>query len=114
MLEINKIRENKESIISLLKVRNKDFSHLIQDALTQDELRRKSQFTLDQELSEMNQLSKNIGELFKEGKQEEAILLKNKTVMLKESTKKLKEQLLSSEIAIKDNATFKTIVDSLK
>ena len=43
MLEINKIRENKESIISLLKVRNKDFSHLIQDALTQDELRRKSQ-----------------------------------------------------------------------
>jgi len=102
MLEINKIRENKESIISLLKVRNKDFSHLIQDALTQDELRRKSQFTLDQELSEMNQLSKNIGELFKEGKQEEAILLKNKTVLLKESTKKLKEQLLSSEISIKE------------
>ena len=102
MLEINKIRENKESIISLLKVRNKDFSQLIQDALTQDELRRNSQFTLDQELSEMNQLSKKIGELFKGGKQEEAILLKNKTVLLKESTKKLKEQLLSSEIAIRE------------
>ena len=102
MLEINKIRENKESTISRLKVRNKDFSQLIQDALTQDELRRNSQFTLDQELSEMNQLSKKIGELFKGGKQEEAILLKNKTVLLKESTKKLKEQLLSSEIAIKE------------
>ena len=102
MLEINKIRENKESIISLLKIRNKDFSELIQDALTQDEIRRNSQFNLDKELSELNQFSKKIGELFKSGKQAEAKSLKDKTALLKDSTKKLKEQLTNSEIAIKE------------
>jgi seryl-tRNA synthetase len=102
MLEINKIRENKESIISLLKTRNKDFSELILDALNQDEIRRNSQFNLDKELSELNQLAKKIGELFKNGKQEEAKSLKDKTAILKDSTKKLKEQLTNSEIAIKE------------
>ena len=102
MLEINKLRENKESIISLLKIRNKDFSELIQEALDHDEIRRNSQFNLDQELSEFNQLSKKIGELFKSGKQEEAKSLKDKTGLLKESTKKLKEQLMNSEIAVKE------------
>ena len=102
MLEINKIRENKDSIISLLKIRNKDFSELIQEVLDQDETRRNSQFTLDQELSKLNQLSKKIGELFKSGNQAEATLLKDETGLLKDSTKNLKEQLTNSEIAIKE------------
>ena len=64
MLHINRIRENKLEIVEQLKVRNVDFSALINEIIELDEIRRNSQHSLDQELSELNQLSKKIGELF--------------------------------------------------
>ena len=78
MLEINNIRENKESIIGQLKIRNKDFEKLIVEVINLDELRRSAQFKLDNELAELNQLSKKIGELFKTGQHQQANELKQK------------------------------------
>ena len=97
MLRINRIRENKLEIIEQLNVRNTDFSDLIHEIIDLDEIRRSSQHSLDQELSELNQFSKKIGELFKSGNKEEANELKLKTGQLKESIKTLKDQLSSSE-----------------
>ena len=97
MLRINRIRENKLEIIEQLNVRNTDFSGLIHEIIDLDEIRRSSQHSLDQELSELNQFSKKIGELFKSGNKEEANELKLKTGQLKESIKTLKDQLSSSE-----------------
>ena len=84
MLELNFIRKNNKSIIEHLKVRNKDFRDLILKVLDFDEQRRSAQFKLDNELSELNQLSKEIGEMFKSGQQQAAIKLKEQTTLLKE------------------------------
>ena len=102
MLELSFIRENNESIIEHLKVRNKDFRDLILKVLDFDEQRRSAQFKLDNELSELNQLSKEIGEMFKSGQQQAAIKLKEQTTLLKDSTKELKQHLVDLETSIKE------------
>ena len=102
MLELNFIRENNKSIIEHLKVRNKDFKDLILKVLDFDEQRRSAQFKLDNELSELNQLSKEIGEMFKSGQQQAAIKLKEQTTLLKDSTKELKQHLVDLEKSIKE------------
>ena len=102
MLELSFIRENNESIIEHLKVRNKDFRDLILKVLDFDEQRRSAQFKLDNELSELNQLSKEIGEMFKSGQQQAAIKLKEQTTLLKDSTKELKQHLVDLENSIKE------------
>ena len=102
MLEINKVRDNKDQFIAQLNLRNKDFSPQILEVINQDEVRRNSQFKLDEQLAELNQLSKKIGELFKTGQKDQAIALKEKTAQLKEATKTLKEQLSNAEVSIKE------------
>ena len=102
MLELSFIRENNESIIEHLKVRNKDFRDLILKVLDFDEQRRSAQFKLDNELSELNQLSKEIGEMFKSGQQQAAIKLKEQTILLKDSTKELKQHLVDLENSINE------------
>ena len=64
MLQVNRIRENSLELIEQLKVRNVDYSDLINEVIELDEVRRSSQHHLDQDLSELNQISKKIGELF--------------------------------------------------
>ena len=102
MLEINKVRDNKDQFIAQLNLRNKDFSPQILEVINQDEVRRNSQFKLDEQLAELNQLSKKIGELFKTGQKDQATALKEKTAQLKEATKTLKEQLSNAEASIKE------------
>lgn len=93
MLQLQAIRDNKSEIIEALKKRNIDASSLIEGVLKLDEKRRATQTELDNTLAESNKLSKEIGELFKGGKAQEANALKEKTGVLKEGSKKLGEDL---------------------
>ncbi|WP_421813521.1 serine--tRNA ligase [Flagellimonas sp.] len=93
MLQIQNIRENKESIITALKKRNLDTVPMISKVLELDEKRRSIQTELDATLAESNKLSKEIGTLFKTGKAQEANVLKEKTAGLKEASKKLGDDL---------------------
>ncbi|MCK0160901.1 serine--tRNA ligase [Allomuricauda sp. F6463D] len=93
MLQIQNIRENKESIITALKKRNVDAAPMISKVLELDEKRRSIQTELDATLAESNKLSKEIGMLFKTGKAPEANILKEKTAGLKEASKKLGDDL---------------------
>ena len=93
MLQIQNIRENKESIITALKKRNLDTVPMISKVLELDEKRRSIQTELDATLAESNKLSKEIGILFKTGKAQEANVLKEKTAGLKEASKKLGDDL---------------------
>ncbi|MGN7515626.1 MAG: serine--tRNA ligase [Allomuricauda sp.] len=93
MLQIQNIRENKESITTALKKRNIDAAPMISKVLELDEKRRSIQTELDATLAESNKLSKEIGMLFKTGKAQEANALKEKTAGLKEASKKLGEDL---------------------
>ena len=101
MLQINKLRENTEGAIELLKVRNKDFTSEINGILAADDKRKASQAELDSVLAESNRLSKEIGDLFKSGKAAEASVLKEETFLLKEKSHALKEEMTKAEEEIK-------------
>ncbi len=89
MLTLNLLRENPELVIERLKIKNFDAKKHVEQIIELDINRRELQFESDALLAEMNQLSKEIGILFKEGKQQEANTVKNKTVEIKERIKEL-------------------------
>ncbi|TLP79299.1 serine--tRNA ligase [Maribacter sp. ACAM166] len=93
MLQLQTIREHKEEIILALGKRNIDAETLLNNVLLLDEKRRTTQTQLDNVLAESNTLSKEIGVLYKTGKAQEATVLKERTVNLKEESKQLGEDL---------------------
>jgi seryl-tRNA synthetase len=97
MLQIQTIRDNKEATILALAKRNIDAQPLLDNVLHLDENRRTTQTRLDNILAESNKLSKEIGVLYKTGKVQEANLLKEQTVNLKEESKQLSEELTDTE-----------------
>lgn len=101
MLVVTAIQENKERVIEGLKKRNFKQLELVDEVLNVDELRRKTQFELDTLLAESNRLSKEIGQLFQQGKSDEANTLKEKTAEQKVQTKELQDLLAKYEESLK-------------
>ncbi|SHK10353.1 serine--tRNA ligase [Epilithonimonas mollis] len=97
MLQVNFLRENKERVLEGLKKRNFKELDLVDAAVNADDERKRLQFELDSQLSEMNKISKEIGILMKDGKKEEAEAAKSKTSEFKESSKELQNQLTEVE-----------------
>jgi len=97
MISIQKIREQKELVIKQLGIKNFDAAATISEILEIDEARRTTQGELDALLNEANQLARQVGELMKGGKKAEADEVKSKSAALKESSKKLGEQLSGLE-----------------
>ncbi len=95
MLQVSFIKANKDLLIKGLKIRN--FSEedlgLLDEIIEKDDTRKATQAKLDDLLSKNNQLSKEIGQLFKTGKQEEANQMKLEVAAMKEQTKALQEQM---------------------
>jgi seryl-tRNA synthetase len=91
MLQIAFIRENQEKVIQALAKRNMDAKSVVEEVIKLDEQRRATQVELETILSESNKLSKDIGELMKNGEKSKAAILKEKTVLNKEKSKKLAE-----------------------
>lgn len=98
MLEIQRIRSEKETIINQLKnVRNIDVSKTINDIFQLDEKKRTTQQKLDSCSANMNSISANIGKQFKEGNIDKANQLKQETGQIKEDIKKLKVDFVNLE-----------------
>jgi len=94
MLQVQFIRDNKETVLEGLAKRNfANAEIIVEQVLTADEDRRKTQVELDDTLAESNKLSKEIGGFFKSGEIQKANLLKEKTSQLKEKSKELGERL---------------------
>lgn len=93
MLQVNFLRENKDRVLEGLNKRNFKPVNLVDEAIAADDVRKKIQFELDENLSQMNKISKEIGLLMKEGKKEEADAAKTKTAEFKENSQTLKQQL---------------------
>ncbi len=102
MLELTRIRENRNQLAEALKVRNLDAGSDLTRIIELDEERRATQHQMDTELQELNVLSKQIGELFKSGKASEANELKEKTASLKENSANLKTKLQETADAINE------------
>lgn len=103
MLEIQDIRKDKgERIIEGLKKRHFDAEPIVQEILDLDSKWRESKGNLEEIAAEMNQISKQIGLLFREGKQEEANEAKAMTGQLKSSEAELKVKVDELEATIQD------------
>ena len=103
MLQIAFIRENREKVITALAKKNMDAKVLVDEVILLDENRRSAQVNLDNTLSESNKLSKDIGDLMKNGEKAKAEILKLKTVQLRDQGKQLAEKVeaLANELTSK-------------
>ena len=93
MLEIQRIRTEKQAVIDGLKKRNFDATPIVDNLLEVDQKWRSSKTELETIAAELNQISKEIGDLFKSGKQEEANKAKEKTASLKTKESELKGEV---------------------
>ncbi len=98
MLVVSNIENEFERHVSGLKKRGiQDADELLRNILSIDQERKEIQGKLDAILHESNKISKEIGQLFKQGKKEEAESARAKTSDLKEEGKKLSELLQTKE-----------------
>jgi seryl-tRNA synthetase len=93
MLQVKHILENKEQVIKGLKKRNLDAKTLVQQIIDLDSERRASIAKVEEVRAEGNKMSKAIGGLFKEGKNEEANQAKKKVQEAKIKLKKIEDAL---------------------
>ena len=101
MLQLSYIRENKEDVLKRLAIKNfKDAERIIDSILKLDDNRKLAQRQADDVKAEANGLAKQIGEMMKSGKKEEAETLKLKTTELKQHEKQFDDQLKAIEAEI--------------
>lgn len=94
MLQLTYIRDNKEDVLKRLAIKNfKDAETIINSVIELDNNRKMAQRQADDTKAEANSLAKQIGEMMKAGKKEEAEALKAKTAELKLNEKKFDESL---------------------
>jgi seryl-tRNA synthetase len=91
MLQVQVLRDNRDEFIERLKRRNHDFTEQIDAVLALDEKRRSSQKELDDCLAQANAMSKEIGQLYQQGKADEANATKAKSAELKQKGQELKD-----------------------
>jgi len=97
MLTLKYITENTDEVIARLAVKNYDGATIIAQVVELDNLRKTTQVQVDTASAELNTLSKEIGMLFKQGKQDEADQAKEKTIELKDTIKTLGDQQTAVE-----------------
>ncbi|MGL5226976.1 MAG: serine--tRNA ligase [Bacteroidales bacterium] len=97
MLTLQVIKENPQEVVARLAKKHFDAEEVIAKVLDYDQKRRTAQLQLDNTLAEMNQLSKSIGALMKEGKRDEADANKAKVATLKEGVKEVEAEMKTAE-----------------
>ena len=83
MLEIQRLRSHKEEVLDGLSKRNINATNTINELLEMDALWRENKTQLENISAELNQLSRKIGDCFKNNQSQEAQQLKNETQELK-------------------------------
>ena len=92
MLQLINIRENKEDVLKRLAIKNfKDAETIINSVLEKDAQRRSIQGEGDAIKAEANQIAKQIGELMKTGKKDEAEKVNMADSLIFQTDKQLKE-----------------------
>ncbi len=102
MLEITRIRNEKESIIAGLKKRHFDAAPIVNSILEKDAQWRSKKTEMETVAAELNGLAKEIGQLFKSGKTAEANQAKEQTSELKEQESQLKSEVEAFEAEIQE------------
>jgi seryl-tRNA synthetase len=102
MLTLKLIHESKDEVINRLATKNFDARAIIEKVISLDNQRKAIQGNLDSMLAEQNALSKEIGNLFKQGKASEADEAKQKVADLKEESKRLSTEMANTEKELTD------------
>ncbi|MPL76898.1 Serine--tRNA ligase [bioreactor metagenome] len=103
MLEINKIRLNKENVIELLGVKNfKDADQKINTLIDLDEKKRQVQKQLEDIKADLNVKAKEIGKFMMQGEKDLAEKTKEEVAALKENSKDLEKELSEKEKEIEE------------
>src|SRR5574343_666538 len=102
MLLVPYIRENREHVIERLQRKNFKNVDLVDVIISLDEKRRSIQNQSDTVASEANALAKEVGELMRNGKKEEAEQVKQKSAEFKDQLKSLSDQLTVAEQELQD------------
>ena len=102
MLKTSYIIANKEEVVKSLKKRNFDSEDLIAKLISLDERRKLIQTEYENMQAESNTISKEIGQLFKEGNKDEIPNLKQRSLEIKTSTKVLSDDLSDVKNEIED------------
>jgi len=102
MLTLKVITENQGEVIRRLAKKHFPAKEVTDQIITLDVIRRTTQSELESNLSEVNRLSKAIGNLMKEGKKADADKIKVTVATLKEKNKKLELTKLDAEEELQD------------
>ncbi|MDF2431691.1 MAG: seryl-tRNA synthetase [Mucilaginibacter sp.] len=97
MLQVSYIRDNREQVLERLAVKNFKQPDLVDDIIQLDERRRLTQTQMDSVSAQANAVARQIGELMRAGKKEEAEGLKANTGTWKTEIQTLSEQLAAIE-----------------
>ncbi len=100
MLQISYIRENKEKVIEALKKRGFKEIEKIEELLLLDESKRSIQSQSDIVASQANVAAKQVGELMRAGKREEAEVIKTSSSDYKEQIKAFAEEITRLDLQI--------------
>ncbi len=100
MLTLALIREETEEVIRRLKVKNFNAEHIVSRIIELDKNRRSLQHLQDSKQAELNKISKEIGIHFKEGRKQEAEMLRQKTADLKEEIKEINQQFEKNDMEL--------------
>ncbi len=102
MLQIQKIRDEKELVLAGLQKKFFDEIEVVDKIISLDVHKRKTQTASDEILSQVNKASKEIGMLMGQGKKEEAEKKKAEVGSLKEKSKALQAELSEFETQLQD------------
>jgi len=97
MLQVSYIRENREQVLERLAVKNFKQPELVDEIIQLDEKRRLTQTQMDSVSAQANAAAKQIGELMRAGKKEDAEALKANTGAWKSEVQTLGDQLAITE-----------------
>lgn len=97
MLTLKQLRYNKTYALERLAIKGADAAETLGQIEVLDDARKGIQAELDSNLAEQNAIAKEIGRLLKEGNTSGADTAKTRTAILKESSRRLEEQLKETE-----------------
>lgn len=106
MLQVSYIRENREKVLERLAVRNFKQPELVDEVIALDDKRRQTQSELDSLSAEANAAAKQIGDLMRQGKKEEAEAIKARTAAIKEQSRPMSEELTLIEAELLNKITL--------
>ena len=107
MLEINRVREHKDTVIQRLQTRQMDnAAKAVAKLLAIDQQRRRVQVSLEAAQAELHQLTKQVAALLKEDKTAAVAAIRSQSQALKATIKKLDAELKTEEAALQH--AFKT------